>query len=376
MLIRLRESFLLQQVEDTEEFWRFQTADVTLIDLNILGWKREMLLFFHLGVREILGQGANILLSVSAREEKLLDDLKDTCTILHYEPIQGDGEEGCSPEILLEIHNAISQASKKRIRTNHEVESSARLKIFEPLNSDSELAKTLSSLRESEKYQNIINLVENLPDYEDAMTDPQVMYSYVFALSRSNCAQAKDKALEILLSYNRNGPQVTLPELLCLSGRIYKDKFQECPKENRQCLDDAIQWYRKAFEVKPSLFAGINLLTLLVIKGEQFLKNSELKEIGIRLSYWLGKRHGTDSFINYWDLATWLELNLLSENVPEVVSTVEKITLRPPKPWCLASTLKNIDMILNFQQERMNLDPQSHSALYASLRNLKECAQG
>ena len=65
------------------------------------------------------------------------------------------------------------------------------------------------------------------------------------------------------------------------------------------------------------------------------------------MSYWLGRVGSFSSSEVYWDLATALELGVAFQNFTMAVSAAEKIFAVKPSPWCLQSTLKNIEILLH-----------------------------
>ncbi|CAF5115023.1 unnamed protein product, partial [Rotaria magnacalcarata] len=141
------------------------------------------------------------------------------------------------------------------------------------------------AFRDIQDYQSMIELTERCEKYEiiskKIQNNMMISYLTAFARSRRNQDDDRDKALGILerLCQTKKTESELSNDITCLCGRIYKDKYTESNCQDKDSLENAIEWYRRGFAADPNIYAGINLLFLLAITTDDLYKNNEAYKI-------------------------------------------------------------------------------------------------
>ncbi|XP_077101001.1 mitogen-activated protein kinase kinase kinase 15 isoform X1 [Siphateles boraxobius] len=217
----------------------------------------------------------------------------------------------------------------------------------------------LFSYRDIQDYDAMVKLVqtiEMLPTCDLAI-QPMIQFHYAFALNRRNSPGDREQALRVMLQVLQSCEHPA-PDMFCLCGRIYKDIFLDSDCKDTKNRENAIQWYRKGFELQPTLYSGINLAVLLIVSGQQFETSIELRKIGVRLNSLLGRKGSLEKMNNYWDVGQFFTVGMLANDIPKAVQAAEKLFKLKPPIWYLRSVVQNLQLIQHFKKQNTEHSPQ------------------
>ncbi|KAM9256197.1 mitogen-activated protein kinase kinase kinase 6 [Cariama cristata] len=380
---------------------RFYNADVAVVELSDSICQPS--LFYHLGVRESFNMSHNVLLCcqaglspLRALQEDICQKNSDLCgsyTFISYavtpqnkvvccdagamksltELFQPNFESDAAftplAVRLIQLLEGIPTDScgyfretiRRDIRRAREMYGGEQLsrelaRIQQRLDSVELLSldivvNLLLSYRDVQDYDAIISLVETLQALPTCAVAEQhnVRFHYAFALSQRNRAGDREKALAVLLPVVERG-EGAAPDLLCLCGRIYKDMFIGSGLADTAMRDQALYWYSKAFEVEPSLHAGINAAVLLVAAGHQFETSVQLQQIGVKLSCLQGRKGSPGELRYYWDVGFCLGAGILANDLSKVIQASEKLYKLNAPGWYLVSVMETFLLYKHFQR--------------------------
>ncbi|KAJ8278142.1 hypothetical protein GJAV_G00084320 [Gymnothorax javanicus] len=389
----------------------FYDADIAVVDMSDVF--RQPSLFYHLGVRESFDMANNVILyhdtdPDTAQSLKDMVAQKNTASSGNYYFIpyvmtpnheymccENDAQRRaseymqpswdnllgplCVPlvdrfaSLLKDIHVTSCASYKdtllndiRKARDKYQGEELAkelaRIKLridnTEVLTQDI-VMNLLFSYRDIQDYDAMVKLVQTLEMLPtcDLANQPMIQFHYAFALNRRNSPGDREQALEVMLQVLESCDHPA-PDMFCLCGRIYKDIFLDSDCKDTKNRDNAIQWYRKGFELQPTLYSGINLAVLLIVAGQQFESSIELRKIGVRLNSLLGRKGSLEKMNNYWDMGQFFTVSMLANDIPKAVQAAEKLFKLKPPIWYLRSVVQNLQLIQRFKKQNLEHSPQ------------------
>uniref|UniRef100_A0A671XE13 mitogen-activated protein kinase kinase kinase n=1 Tax=Sparus aurata TaxID=8175 RepID=A0A671XE13_SPAAU len=374
----------------------FYDADIAVVDMSDVF--RQPSLFYHLGVRESFDMANNVILyhdtdPDTAQSLKDMVAQKNTASSGNYYFIpyivtpnheymccESDAQRRaseymqpswdnllgplCVPltdrftSLLKDIHVTSCASFKdtllndiRKAREKYQGEELAkelsRIKLridnTEVLTQDI-VMNLLFSYRDIQDYDAMVKLVQTLEMLPtcDLATQPMIQFHYAFALNRRNSPGDREQALRVMLQVLQSCEHPA-PDMFCLCGRIYKDIFLDSDCKDTKNRDNALQWYRKGFELQPTLYSGINLAVLLMVAGQQFESSMELRKIGKMILNLTGKHTNQDTsnasvaFIDFFG-----DINILQCLII----------------WYLRSVVQNLQLIQRFKKQAVEHSPQ------------------
>ncbi|XP_055500919.1 mitogen-activated protein kinase kinase kinase 15 [Leucoraja erinacea] len=373
----------------------FYHADIAVVDMTDVF--RQLTLFYHLSIRESFSMTNNIVLYHNT-DLKGAQSLKATSGSYHFIPYvtttnddflccENDVQRRASEYLQPNWDNLLGPFCQplveKLISILKDIDITTSTYLKDTLLSDirkarekyqgEELAKQLSAIklrmestevitpdvitnllfsyRDIQDYDGMVKLVETLKELPtcDLTEQHSIGFHYAFALNRRNQQGDRKKALrvmlEVLASFDKPAP-----DMYCLCGRIYKDLFLDSYCKDATSRDNAIEWYRKGFELQPTLYSGINLAVLLIAAGQQFENSMELRKIGVRLNSLLGRKGSLDTMNSYYDVGHFFTVSMLAKDINKAVLAAEKLFKLKSPFWYLRSMVQNLMLLQQFQK--------------------------
>lgn len=225
--------------------------------------------------------------------------------------------------------NRSSKAAKSELREAEEIVKS------DPNIDPAAILDVLKKYRDLSDWDNVIRFANSLdPSLRES---PEVMQIVALAFNRRGSAEDQERAIALMKSLiaRTDGDS----ESFGILGRIYKDRFDRTGE--REDLKRAIESYRAGFEKQPTdYYPAINLIHLLAISGNED-EQRELAQLIPRVRKLVMGRIG-DEPVDYWELATALQLATLAGDWNQAADLGRRMRAQAPASWMLSSTIRQL----------------------------------
>ena len=210
--------------------------------------------------------------------------------------------------------------------------------------------------RALEDWDGMIELFGAMPEElkRQILVREQLGFAYNRRAGDTKSAPDRSEALRILLEVEAQ--QGASSETCGLMGRIHKDKWSEALTENDKleamgCLNNAIDAYRRGFLAdQRDAYPGVNLLTLLDVKGDEksLVEEKRLLPV-VRFAV---ERRLAGGEPDYWDHATMLELAVLEGDPNESQEHLANAVAAIRETWEPGTTANNLRIIERARESR------------------------
>lgn len=203
--------------------------------------------------------------------------------------------------------------------------------------------------RALEDWGGMIAVVRDMPETlrRQILVREQLGFAYNRRAGKKKNPADRAEALRILTDVEAQ--QGASAETCGLIGRIHKDNWSDALKAGDQLaaaghLNQAIDAYRRGYLADlRDAYPGVNLLTLLDIKGDK--KSLEEKARFLPVVRFAVEQRLTGKGPDYWDHATMLEIAVLDNDADRAMEHLANAVAGIREKWEPATTANNLQMI-------------------------------
>ncbi|KAL7678223.1 hypothetical protein ACOME3_004451 [Neoechinorhynchus agilis] len=378
----------------------FNSADVAVIDISVASLRPYLL--YQIGIRQSLGHSYD-LITVHCMNQHIVQDIK--CVIHDSECLYYKTEIDIDGKVKISAINVLSNMKRLNRRFSCPVSPeyySARQQLKELFQTASKTPKSkggdeyltklrkwrsipvfersekiwdelcqeafsddiigriseefivdlLITFRDDQRYDLILKVEEIFEkskglscERTDDATFDKILYMFAFTRSRYGESEQRDQAIAILDELDKSS-EVT-GDIICLYGRIHKERYIEGQFKDDRERTLAIEYYSKSFEIQPNIYAGINIITLTLVHNHEAInEDPSIRRILLMVSSMLGQKGAINASKNYWDVASYFELCVQLRQIQKAADSALYMYLLDPPCWCLRTTTVNIKLMI------------------------------